>query len=66
MCTRVAAERHLSSGGVCVRQPEVPVFIDTHGGRIHIPARVAKEQVFKAWQHLGDREGKEWAEMREL
>lgn len=41
VCTRVAAERHLPSGGVCVRHPEVPVFKDAHGGCIIIPARVA-------------------------
>lgn len=50
--TGVAAEWHLSSSGVHVRQPEVPVFIDTHGSCIHIPARVAYKQVLKAWQHL--------------
>ena len=53
MCTRVAAEGHLCSGCVCPREPEVPVFVDAHAGSIGEPARVSKEQVLKARQHLG-------------
>lgn len=36
------------------------MFIDTHGGCIRKPAGVAKQQVLKAWQHLGGRGGKRW------
>ena len=53
ICTRVAAEGHLCSGCVLTRDPEVPVFVDAHAGSVGEPARVSKEQVLKARQHLG-------------
>lgn len=50
--TRVAAEGQFPCGRVGLRDAEVPVLVDAHGGSVGVPAGVGEEQVLKARQHL--------------
>lgn len=57
--TRVAAEGQFPSGCVGLRHTEVPVFVDTHGGGVRVPAGMGKQEVLVTRQHLRKRRKKQ-------
>lgn len=50
--TRVAAEGQFACGCVGLRDVEIPVLVNAHGGSVGVPAGVGEEQVLEARQHL--------------
>lgn len=54
--TRVAAEGHLAGVDARIGNPEVPVFVDPHGGGVAVPAGVTQQQVFITGQHLSNQQ----------